>query len=122
MKSAIKLTLAILSTLLIALSLFAQNPIRVGGNVASANLVKKVDPVYPADMKAQGLEATVLLQTTISKDGVPSSFNSQSPEANPEFVAAAIDAVKEWRYKPTLLNGDPVEVLTTITINFTLSR
>jgi len=88
----------------------------------TANLVKKVNPVYPADMKSQGLEATVLLQTTISKEGVPSSFNSQSPDANPEFVSAAIEAVKEWRYKPTLLNGDPVEVLTTITINFTLEK
>jgi outer membrane biosynthesis protein TonB len=53
---------------------------------------------------------------------VPTSFNNQSPEVNQEFVQAAIEAVKEWRYKPTKLNGNPVEVVTTVTINFTLSQ
>jgi TonB family protein len=97
-------------------------PIRVGGNVAAANLLSQVKPVYPPDMKAQGLEATVVLQAVISKDGVPQSLSSLSGDVNRAFVDASIDAVKQWRYKPTLLNGQPVEVLTTITINFTLSQ
>jgi protein TonB len=113
---------AVLFTMFLALTLSAQKPVRIGGNVAAANLVKKVTPAYPAEMKAQRLEASVLLQTTISTEGVPTSFNNQSPEVNQQFVDAAIEAVKEWRYKPTLLNGDPVEVITTITINFTLSQ
>ena len=97
-------------------------PMRIGGNVMAAALITKVTPVYPPDMKAQGLEGTVVLQTVISKEGVPLSLNSQSPDVNRAFVDAAIDAVKQWRYKPTLLNGEPVEVITTITVNFTLSQ
>jgi TonB family protein len=97
-------------------------PIRVGGNVAAVNLVSKVAPVYPADMKEQRQEAIVTLQALIGKDGVPQSLNSQSPDVNREFVDSAIEAVKQWRYKPTLLNGEPVEVITTITVRFTLSQ
>jgi protein TonB len=97
-------------------------PIRVGGNVAAHNLIKQVKPVYPADMKAQGIEGTVELQALISKEGVPQSLNSQSNDVNRAFVDAAIEAVQQWRYKPTLLNGEPVEVITTVTINFTLSQ
>ena len=111
----------IVAVLLAGLCLSAQ-PIRVGGNVAAANLDKKVAPVYPAEMKAQRLEATVILDTLISKEGVPLSFNVKSTDVNQQFIEASIEAVKEWRYKPTLLNGEPVEVQTTITINFTLSQ
>ena len=96
--------------------------IRVGGNVQAANLITKVSPVYPADMKEQRLEGTVVLEAVISKDGVPQSLNSQNADVNRSFVDAAIDAVKQWRYRPTLLNGQPVEVITTITVNFTLSQ
>jgi protein TonB len=96
--------------------------IRVGGNVQAANLITKVNPVYPADMKEQRLEGTVVLQAVISKEGVPDSLNSENAGTNRSFVDAAIDAVKQWRYKPTLLNGQPVEVITTITVNFTLSQ
>ena len=96
--------------------------IRVGGNVQAVNLITKVNPVYPADMKEQRLEGVVVLQAVISTDGVPMSLNSQSADTNRSFVDAAIDAVRQWRYKPTLLNGQPVEVITTITVNFTLSQ
>jgi TonB family protein len=100
----------------------APQRVRVGGNVAAANLITKVAPVYPADMKAQRLEGTVLLQAVISKEGVPQSLNVQNADVNRAFVDAAIDAVKQWRYRPTLLNGEPVEVITTITVNFTLAQ
>jgi TonB family protein len=96
--------------------------VRIGGNVMAANLVKKVTPAYPADMKEQRQEGTVVLQATISAEGVPTSLSSASPEVNRSFVDAAIGAVKEWRYKPTLLNGQPVEVITTIAVNFTLAQ
>jgi len=100
----------------------APQRIRVGGNVQAMNLVTKVNPSYPADMKEQMLEGVVVLQAVISTDGVPMSLNSQSADTNRSFVDAAIDAVRQWRYKPTLLNGQPVEVITTITVNFTLSQ
>ena len=97
-------------------------PVRIGGAVMAASLVTKVNPAYPADMKEQRQEATVVLQTVISKEGIPQSLSVQTTDVNRSFVDAALDAVKQWRYKPTLLNGEPVEVITTITINFTLSQ
>lgn len=100
----------------------AQNPIRVGGNVQQQNLVKKVAPVYPAAMKAMGMEAVVTLNVTISKEGVPTAINVESTNVDHDFTNAAMEAVREWRYKPTLLNGEPVEVITSVTVNFTLSK
>jgi TonB family protein len=97
-------------------------PVRIGGAVMAANLITKVTPAYPADMKEQRQEATVVLQATISKDGVPQSLSVETTDVNRSFIDAAIEAVKQWRYRPTLLNGEPVEVITNITINFTLSQ
>jgi TonB family protein len=98
----------------------ANGPIRVGGNVQAARLVQQVRPVYPADLQAEGIEGTVLLSALISKDGTPSSVTPQNTSVNAEFVAAAQDAVKQWRYQPTLLNGEPIDILTTITVDFKL--
>ncbi len=114
----------VLKTLLVValtVGAFAQ-PIRVGGNVQAANIAKKVNPVYPVAMKAQGLEATVMLDVTISKEGVPVTISVRDTSVPHEFSDAAIEAVKQWQYKPTLLNGEPVEVLTTVQINFTLAK
>ncbi len=95
-------------------------PIRVGGNVQAAKLIQQIKPNYPVDLQAQGIEGTVLLSALISKDGTPSSIKPQNTSVNAEFVAAAQDAVRQWRYQPTLLNGEPIDVLTTITVDFTL--
>ncbi len=112
----------ILLGLVLTLGLSAQAPMRIGGNVMQASLLKKVAPAYPSEMKAQGLEAAVVLEVRISAEGVPESINVQSADVNKVFSGAAIDAVKEWRYKPVLLNGQPVAVITTVTVNFTLAR
>jgi TonB family protein len=96
--------------------------IRIGGNVQAANLLSKVNPVYPPDLQAQGVEGTVLIDAVISKEGVPLSVKVQNSAVNPEFADAAIDAVRQWRYSPTLLNGEPVEVATTMTIEFKLKQ
>jgi TonB family protein len=95
--------------------------IRVGGNVQAAKITYMAKPSYPISMKQQGIEGTVLLRTVISKAGVPLDIEVLSTLAHPDLVAAAIDAVRQWRYEPTLLNGVPVEVITDITINFTLA-
>ena len=108
--------------ILFTAALAAQGPVRLGGNVAAGNLEKKVTPAYPADMKEQHQEATVVLQATISEEGVPESLNNVTTEVNRSFVDAEMDAVKQWRYRPVLLNGQPVRVITTITVNFTLSQ
>jgi periplasmic protein TonB len=95
-------------------------PIRVGGNVQQANLIKQPKPVYPPLAKAARVQGTVKFQATISKDGTIQ--NLQLLSGPPLLVQAAMQAVQQWQYKPTLLNGDPVEVITTIDVNFTLSQ
>ena len=93
--------------------------IRVGGSVVAARLVSKVDPVYPAYAQENGIEGAVLLEAVISTDGNVLSLKVVN-SADPDLARAATTAVQQWRYQPTQLNGQPVEVLTTITVNFRL--
>jgi protein TonB len=92
--------------------------IRVGGNVAQANLIRQVTPVYPAIAKTAHISGTVLLHAIIGKDGTVQDL--QYISGPPLLMKSAMDAVRQWRYKPTLLNGDPVDVDTTISVVFTL--
>ena len=94
--------------------------IRVGGNVQAANLVRKVTPVYPPLAKQARIQGTVRFTAVIGKDGTIQ--NLQLVSGHPLLVAAAREAVRQWVYKPTLLNGEPVEVVTQIDVNFTLSQ
>jgi protein TonB len=94
--------------------------IRVGGNVQSANLVTKVTPAYPPEAKEARIQGTVRFDAVIGKDGAIQSLTLVS--GHPLLVPAATDAVKQWVYKPTLLNGQPTEVQTQIDVNFTLSQ
>jgi protein TonB len=93
--------------------------IRVGGQVQAANLIRKVTPVYPPLAKQARIQGTVRFTAIIGKDGTIQ--NLQLVTGHPLLVQAAQDAVKQWVYKPTLLNGEPVEVVTQIDVNFTLS-
>jgi TonB family protein len=93
--------------------------IRIGGNVQMSKLVHKVTPVYPPVAKAAGVQGTVVLHAIIATDGTIEQLSLVS--GNPLLVRAAIDAVKDWRYEPTLLNGEPVEVDTTIQVVFSLT-
>ncbi len=99
----------------------AGGPIRVGGMVQPAQITRQVSPDYPEDLRTQGIEGTVLLSAIISKDGAPTSLKVLQNGGNEEFATAAIDAVQQWVYQPTRLNGEPIDVLTTIQIDFTLS-
>lgn len=90
--------------------------IKVGGNVQAARLVRKVDPVYPAQARAEGIQGEVTLQILIDKTG--QVVQADPIEGNPVLAAAAIDAVRQWAYQPTLLNGQPVEVTTTVILPF----
>ena len=96
----------------------APSRIRVGGNVAQANLIHMVNPQYPAIAKTAHISGTILLHAIIGKDGTVQ--NLQYVSGPPLLMQSAMDAVKQWRYKPTLLNGDPVDVDTTISVVFTL--
>jgi TonB family protein len=93
--------------------------IRVGGNVVAAQLVSKVAPIYPGYSQEKGIEGPVLLEAVIAIDGHILSLKAlNSPD--PDLVAAAITAVQQWHYNPMLLNGEPVEALTTIIVDFRL--
>jgi protein TonB len=94
-------------------------PIRQGGNVTAANLIKSVTPVYPPLAKMARQQGKVVLEATISKEGTIEDLKTIS--GPPLLIPAAIEAVKQWRYKPLLLNGEPQEVLTTIDVNFSLN-
>jgi protein TonB len=92
--------------------------IRRGGDVVAANLIRKIQPVYPAIAKSARIQGTVILHAVISKDG--SVQDLQYMSGPPLLVQSALDAVRQWKYRPTLLNGEPVEVDTTIQVIFTL--
>ena len=84
-----------------------------------AKLVSKVDPEYPADAQSRGIYGNVVLRAVVSIQGaVLSPTIISSPD--PQLAEAAIKAVGQWRYQPSLLNGEPVETATTITVNFEL--
>ncbi len=91
-------------------------PLRISGGVMAGQLLTKVPPVYPVEAKQKGIEGTVLLRAAIAKDGTIANLAVIS--GDPTLADAATDAVKQWTYKPFLLNGQPVEVDTTITVNF----
>lgn len=94
--------------------------IRVGASVTQANLIRYVTPVYPALAKQARVQGSVRFTAIIGKDGTIQSL--QLIDGHPLLVKAAEDAVKQWLYKPTLLNGEPVEIVTQIDVNFTLSQ
>ena len=93
---------------------------RIASRVAEANLIHDVAPQYPPEAGRARIEGTVVLMAVIGKDGTVEDVRVES--GLPILVQAALDAVKQWRYRPYLLDGEPVEVDSRITINFTLSR
>jgi protein TonB len=93
--------------------------IRVAARAAEANLIHDVTPQYPPEAGRARLEGTVLLMAVIGKDGSVKDVRVES--GLPILAQAAIDAVRQWRYKPYMIDGEPVEVDSRITINFTLS-
>jgi periplasmic protein TonB len=93
--------------------------IRVGGQVELAKLIYKPEPEYPPLAKMARIQGTVRLEAIIAKDGTIQDLKVLS--GHPLLVKAALDAVKRWRYQPTLLNGEPVEVVTEVDVNFTLT-
>jgi len=92
--------------------------VRRGGEVQHANLVHQVKPVYPQPAIIMRVQGAVILEAVINREGRVADLRVLS--GNPLLVRAACDAVLRWRYRPTLLNGQPVEVLTQVTVNFSL--
>jgi TonB family protein len=94
--------------------------LNVSQGVSQGLLVKKAQPTYPPNALRLHLEGAVQLLATISKNGDISAVKTLS--GDPQLARAATDAVKQWKYKPYLLNGEPVEIQTQITVNFKLPR
>src|SRR6202790_251464 len=93
--------------------------VRVSSGVSTGLLIKKVTPNYPQLAKQARIQGSVVLQAEISKEGTIQ--NLQLISGHPMLAPAAIEAVKQWRYKPYLLNGEPVAVETQVVVNFSLS-
>jgi len=90
--------------------------LRVSQGVSNSNLLEKVQPVYPLEARADHIQGDVILQVTISKEGKVTELKLIS--GPPVLVEAAMDAVRQWTFKPYTLNGQPVEVETTIKVQF----
>ena len=119
---------ALVSSLVVLLSLgslgvaspaYAQQRLRVGGEVKEPKKIKDVKPVYPADAQAAGVQGIVIIEALIGTDGLVKE--AKVLRGVQMLDAAALEAVMQWRYTPTLLNGDPVELIMTVTVTFTLS-
>jgi protein TonB len=95
-------------------------PLKVGGNVQAARILNRVQPLYPPLARQTRISGTVRLHAIISKDGSIQQLEVIS--GHPLLQQAALDAVRQWRYQPTLLNGEPVEVDTTIDVIFSLNQ
>ena len=90
----------------------------VSQGVMTGNILSRPQPTYPAIAKSARIQGTVVLSATISKTG---TIENLSVVSGPQMLTqSALDAVRNWRYKPYLLNGEPVEVKTTVSVNFTL--
>jgi protein TonB len=92
--------------------------LKVSGGVIAGRLITPIQPIYPAIARAAHISGSVVVEAIISKAGTIESLHVNS---GPQMLrAAALDAIRVARYKPFLLNGDPTEVQTTITVNFTM--
>jgi periplasmic protein TonB len=107
------------STPTVAPKIATPQRVRVSSGVQSGLLVRKVNPTYPPLARQARIQGVVILQAQISKEG--NIENLQLISGHPMLAPAAIEAVKQWKYKPYLLNGEPVEVETQVQVNFTLA-
>jgi TonB family protein len=114
MKGAVAALLLICSGLVSAQDL----PLRITPETAASNLLTRIDPIYPALSRAARVEATITMDVTIDKEGKVS--DSKVTNGHPLLNIAALETVKEWRYKPYLVNGQPVDVIASTGINFSL--
>ena len=94
--------------------------IRVGGGVQAANLVQQPSPRYPPDARARHIQGVVKMTALIGLDGKVLYLRPEN--GPPELVPASLEAVRQWEYKPTMLNGKPCYVVTRIDVNYTLSE
>jgi TonB family protein len=95
-------------------------PVRVGGNIRAPRKTVNVPPEYPKRMVEAGLEGQVSVEAVIGVDGRVARARATTGQVHPDLAQAAVDAVRQWRFEPTLLNGAPIEVVMTVSVNFSL--
>ena len=93
-------------------------PVRVGGNIRPPKKILNVNPVYPESMREAGLSGVVPIEAIIGVDGFVLSARVHAAHVHPDFAAAALEAVRQWQFTPTLLNGTPVEVVMNVSVSF----
>ena len=96
--------------------------LRVGGNIKVPTKTLDVKPIYPKTMREAGREGVVPIEAIIGPDGSVTSVRVVSADVHPDFAIAAADAVRQWKFTPTLLNGTPVEVVMTVKVQFSLEN
>jgi TonB family protein len=94
--------------------------VRVGGNIRAPRKTHNVNPVYPPRMVEAGLQGKVSVEAVIGVDGRVVRARPTTVQAHPDLAQAAVDAVREWRFEPTLLNGTAVEVVMNVSVDFSL--
>lgn len=97
-----------------------QAPVRVGGDIRPPKKIRDVKPIYPPSMREAGRTGLVIIDAIIGTDGAVSSIRVLSAQAHPDLAVAAVDAVRQWLFTPTLLNGAAIEVVMTVTVRFDL--
>jgi len=95
--------------------------LRVGGGITRPQKIVHVDPIYPEKAKADRIEGMVIVETVIATDGTVKDIEVIR-SAHPLLDAAAIEAVSQWAFTPTLLNGEPVELVMSVNVTFALAR
>lgn len=96
-----------------------QAPVRVGGDIKEPKKIRDQKPIYPQIAQTAKIQGIVIIEATIAKDG--SIKDAKVLRGQALLDQSALDAVRQWRYTPTMLNGVPVEVVMTVTVNFTLN-
>ena len=97
-----------------------KEPVRVGGSIRPPQKIRSVDPVYPLIAQKSGIDGVVILEAVLGEDGRVRSLRVL--RSKPLLDEAAMDAVRQWVFTPTLLNGQPVPVVMTVTVQFTLQH
>jgi protein TonB len=94
--------------------------VRIGGEIAQPKLIQQVQPVYPATAVQSRVSALVILEAEVDTRGYVKTVKVL--RGHPLFDESAIEAVKQWRYQPLLLNGEPTGFILTVTVNFNLQQ
>ena len=109
----------VVTSVAVEFKLTAPSPVRVGGTIKQPAQTKRVNPPYPPEAQAKNVQGVVIMEATVGTDG--KVLDVRILRSIPLLDQAALDAVRQWEYAPTVVNGIPVPVVMTVTLNFTLT-